>query len=147
MTQAVVVRDDLNTTRASGAALKLAKLSARAKREEQLLAILNNTGIGIKEVAVAALNNPVLSVVLANIAIEYAQTIKITTGTEQRLVNVPDPNNPGMGHHEYKNVPVQQPLLSQALATTMESVINTAAVIQSLGGAGGIAGLLKMFVK
>lgn len=114
--------------------------------QQQVLDLIKSAGSGTKDVAIAALQNPFISLLLANCLVEYSQTVQIYDHSEERWVFVPDPLNPGMGVHQWRTVKVYRPLISQALATTIETIINSTAVVSSLGP-GLIAGIQALAIK
>lgn len=126
----------------------IAKIEAKTEKDRQILELIRGAGSGTKDVLVAALSNPFISLILANVTVEYLQTITIHDHFEQQLVSVPDPGGSGMGHHEWRTVDIRRPLLSQALATTIETIINTEGVLNAFSSnAGGLASIIKAAIK
>jgi len=116
----------------TGTLVKYQAKTERVKVSNEALRELTSAG---KEVTLAVLNNPALTIIISAVLIEWLQTIEV-----KRQVQAPG----GVGPPST----VSQPLISQGLATTMESVIISAAAITSLssalGGAQGIGSLLKL---
>jgi hypothetical protein len=95
----------------------------------------------VKEVSIQALRNPLVTMVIANVIIELLQRVELNTVPEQwSWVTQP-------GTHALVYRRVKSPLISQVHATTMESIINTASVIESLGGLADIGALIGKFLK
>jgi len=109
---------------------------AKYKEREQLYSMVRGTGSGVKELAVEVLRNPLFSLILANVAIEALQHIKIKTRLPGAYPIGTEP-------------PYQEtPLLSQAHATTLETIINTTAALDALSANSGLlAGLAKLVTK
>lgn len=118
MTQAIAVRQGI--TRADRRALDRAAA----------LDLVKAAGGGARDILITALSNPFMSIILANALVEYLQTVKIPTD-EMELVAVPDPTYPGMGSHQWRRK--YRPLISQAHATAIESIINTSAALGAFG--------------
>lgn len=95
---------------------------------------INKTG----DVAIEVIRNPMLSVVLAAALIEGLQRVQLGTG---RYGWIDDPRAPVSQWGEIKT-----PLISQAMASTLEGVVITKAALDAFGGLGGIAGLLGKLI-
>ena len=82
--------------------------------------------------------NPFVMLVLANVLIEYLQTIQIKTGYKVYS----EVSQEGTHAKYWDWVDQTKPLISQAHATTMESIINTTGALSGLGI--NIGDLLKL---
>ena len=108
------------------------------EREKLAIDVVKSAGVGSRDILLALLANPVFTLIAANVAIEALQRVKIKTGTMIRDIR-------GNTVYEY---PETRPLLSQAHATLLETIINTDIALTALGNAlnnsGGFAGLAKL---
>jgi len=118
-------------------AAKVAKYNARAANNALWVDALKSTAGGVKDITVAMLANPVISMVGAAALIEYLQTVNIKTGRQVEAYS-------GQSHVKVM-VPETRPLISQAFATTLETTIITTQALGAIGNSGllgGVVGLL-----
>jgi len=102
----------------------------------QIIDLAKNTEDETVKLIVAMIGSPVVSMVLATALIEYLQGVEVYKGKSGWVLQE--------GAHGYWfNPRIKEPLISQGLATTLESVILSSETIKNLGGLGSIAGVLK----
>jgi len=124
--------------------VKIARINKRAQDNQQLLDLVKGFGSGVKDLGLAALGNPAISIILAAVLVEYLQTVKIKTGN---MLEVSQP-----GTHAKITVPETKQLISDAFGTTIETVVISSAALNSVATAAqgllpGIAGLLGAGTK
>jgi hypothetical protein len=111
------------------------------KTLETVMPVIRDAGNNTRDVLIAAISNPLVMMVAANVAIELLQRVELNKVPEEWEWR----SQPGT--HALVYVRKKTALLSQAHATTMQSVATSATVIQSLGGISGISGLLTGITK
>lgn len=122
---------------ASVATVRAARVRARADLQVAALGAVREVGAGAKDVAIAAIQNPIMSMVAAVVAIEALQNVRIKDWANR----VPVYRGPGGTFSGFE--PGEKPLLSQALATTLQTTIITSKTIESLGGLASLIGGIK----
>jgi len=93
------------------------------------------------DLAKTAISSPLLSMVIATCAIEALQGVYVWKGKTQQIYKW-DPIRGGYNETRH----IDEPLISQALATTLEGVIITAKALEALDLA-SIAKLFGTFAK
>jgi hypothetical protein len=112
-------------------ALSIRKREMKLELDKEMIGVARGAGAGAKEIFIEMLRNPIFTLILANVAIEALQLIEINEWQSQ----------PGT----HAQMQVKRPLISQGLATTMETIINSTAVLTSLSTAlGGAKGLTQI---
>jgi len=100
---------------------------------EQTNAALVKAG---EDVAIELIRNPALAMIMSVVTIEMLQGVKVYKGRDGLIEQV--------GAHGYYWGHIQEPLIGQGLATTLESVIISTEALKSIGGIGSIASILKL---
>jgi hypothetical protein len=85
------------------------------------------------------IDSPMLSLVLSVALIEYMQGIQVWKGKTEIVRGSHDGGSWG-------TININEPLISQALATTLETAIITTDVIKSVGGT-DLAKIISLFAK
>lgn len=116
---------------------RAARIKARGEIGVAAIAAVRDVGTGAKEIAIAAIQNPIMSMVAAVVAIEALQNVRIKDYANR----VPVYRGPGGTFSGFE--PGEKPLLSQALATTLQTTIITSKTIESLGGLASVIGGIK----
>lgn len=125
-------------------ALRVAKLKARQDLAKQILAGSGRALDGLKDVAIAALGNPIITMIAGAVLIEYLQRVQVNSG---RYGMVPQDPSAAPGYTTHVWGPIKTPILSEQLGSTLEGVIITNGAMQALGGIGGITSLIGSFLK
>lgn len=113
--------------------VKIAKINKSEKVSGMALEASGKFIGGVKDLAIAALQNPMIAMVAAAALIEYLQTVYI----KDYVVL-----HPGTGIESLMET--KRPFISQPLATTLETVIFTTEGLNALGnGLSGILSILK----
>lgn len=117
----------------------VARIEAKQANRAAAIEAAGSVAKGAKEIALELIRNPLFSMVGSVVAIELLQRVEIQkVPREWGQIQVGPLLQWGW---------VKTPLLSQPLATTLESAIITSETIKSLGGLGGLAGLIGAFIK
>ena len=117
--------------------LAIRKRELAADDRKVIIETVCKVGDAGKDLFIAMLNNPAMTMILANVTIELLRGVKVNRTA------------PGYqpGTH-LANVSTQVPLISDSLATTMETIINTGEALQFLSSsAGGLGTLAKLLIK
>jgi len=97
----------------------------------QVIDLAKNTEDDAVKLVAALLNSPVVSMVVATAIIEYLQGVEVYKGKSGWVEQ-------SGSHGFWFNPRIKEPLISQALATSLESVIISTEAIKNLGGLGDI---------
>lgn len=105
----------------------------------QVIDLAKNTEDDAVKLVIALLNSPAVAMVAAAAIIEALQGIEVYKGRGGWVAQEG-------AHGQWYNPRIKEPLISQGLATTLESVIISTEALKNLGGLGDIVkvlGLLK----
>lgn len=120
---------------------------------ETALVVKSDSQIAIEkgfDLATAIITNPLFSMIAGVMIIETSQGLMVFKGNYHQEWNPYLRWNPLTERMEtigWETVKTKEPLISQGLATTMESVVISTQALQSIGGIGEIGKLLLGLLK
>ena len=114
-------------------AIAIRRRELNLEQQKMLLDTAGRAAGGAKAIIIKALDSPVFNMVASVTLIEWLQTVQIWDSTPQGPGGQAGPN--------------RRPLISQALATTLEATIISTEALKSIGGLGGLGGLLAGLLK